>query len=184
MSFDKAFEITLGHEGKYANDPRDSGGETMWGITVAVARKHGYTGPMRLMPLSVAKGIYREDYWNRVRLEDVDELAPRVAEEVFDTGVNCGTKRAVVFLQQCLNALNNQGKLYPDIQADGIIGPATLRALKDYMRIRKLEGELVLLRMLNAMQGAFYIELAARRQKDEAFIYGWFRTRISIAGEK
>lgn len=180
MSFEKAYKETLGHEGKYSNDPRDSGGETMYGITIAVARKHGYTGPMRTMPLAVAQGIYKRSYWDAIQLDSVDAIAPRVAAEMFDTGVNMGTKRAVTFLQQCLNVLNNRGKLYPDITEDGAMGPRTLAALREYMKIRKLEGETVLLRMLNVLQGAFYVELASRRQKDEAFIFGWFRTRINV----
>ncbi|MGJ3625940.1 glycosyl hydrolase 108 family protein [Sphingomonas sp. MMS24-JH45] len=38
-------EEVLANEGGYANDPRDAGGETMFGITKAVARADGYTGP-------------------------------------------------------------------------------------------------------------------------------------------
>jgi len=36
-----------------------------------------------------------------------------------------------------------------------------------------------LYKMLNALQGAYYIELAERREKDEDFIYGWFKHRVS-----
>lgn len=31
--FDKAFEIVIGHEGGYVNNPKDPGGETKYGIS-------------------------------------------------------------------------------------------------------------------------------------------------------
>ncbi len=40
---------------------------------------------------------------------------------------------------------------------------------------------MVPLRALNALQGAFYVELAERRAKDEAFVYGWLLNRVEIA---
>ena len=36
----------------------------------------------------------------------------------------------------------------------------------------------VMLRMLDAQQGAFYMDLAERRPKDERFVYGWFLHRV------
>ena len=62
---------------------------------------------------------------------------------------------------------------------DGDIGPATLRALDAFLRLRGKEGEIVLFRALNALQGTRYIELSQARQKDEAFVYGWLRTRVA-----
>lgn len=180
MSFDKAFAVTIGHEGKYSNNPNDSGGETMYGITIATARAHGYNGPMRSMPLEEAKRIYKTVFWDRVGLDKIDKISERVAQEVFDTGVNMGPTRAMGFLQKALNALNDRGRLYQDQTVDGLFGPVTEKTFKEFIRIRKLEGEIVILKMLNVLQGAFYIDLAARRVKDEAFIFGWFRTRIDI----
>jgi lysozyme family protein len=43
--FDREFEKLIDVEGGYTNNPDDSGGETMWGVTIAVARRNGYTGP-------------------------------------------------------------------------------------------------------------------------------------------
>ena len=37
-SFDDAFDLLIGNEGGYVNNPADPGGETMFGITARVAR--------------------------------------------------------------------------------------------------------------------------------------------------
>jgi lysozyme family protein len=164
-------------EGGYVNDPRDSGGETNFGITVAVARGHGYYGPMVDMPRKVAFDIYAAKYWDAVRGDQLVELSEAVAEEVVDTSVNMGPGRAGKFLQRALNALNNEAKLYADLKVDGAIGPATLSALAAYLLQR---DEMVLSRALNCLQGAFYVELAERREKDERFVYGWLKNRVVI----
>jgi lysozyme family protein len=89
-----------------------------------------------------------------------------------------GVGRAAEFLQRSLNALNSGGTLFADLTVDRDIGPSTMRALSAYMQHRGALGELVLHRALNSLQGAFYIELVERRQKDEAFIYGWLLNRV------
>lgn len=165
-------------EGGYVNDPRDSGGETNFGITVDVARKFGYRAPMREMTRAQAVAIYRARYWQGPGFDGVAAISEKIAEELFDTGVNMGPARAVVFLQAALNALNNQGALYADIKEDGDYGPGTERALKAYMAKRGRDGEVVLLRALDCQQGAFYLDLARRRPKDEAFAFGWLLHRV------
>lgn len=62
QKFNACFDWLMANEGRYSNDPADPGGETMWGITKTVARQCGYTGPMRHMPLEVARRIYRDLY--------------------------------------------------------------------------------------------------------------------------
>jgi hypothetical protein len=32
--------------------------------------------------------------------------------------------------------------------------------------------------MLNSLQGSSYVEIAERREKDEKWIYGWFKNRV------
>lgn len=164
-------------EGGYVDDPNDSGGETTFGITIAVARDFGYTGAMRDLPRNLAFRIYVARYWDAVRADQIFELSEMVAEEVVDTAVNMGPGRAVRFLQRALNVLNTRGKIYPDIIADGRIGPITITALRSYLRQR---DEDVLCKLLNCLQGAFYIKLAERREKDERFIYGWFKNRVKL----
>jgi typhoid toxin secretion A len=164
-------------EGGYVNDPRDSGGETNFGITEAVARAYGYAGPMRDMPREVAFDIYAARYWDAVKADDILALSENVASEVVDTGVNMGTGRAGRILQRALNILNVGGSLYPDLVVDGAIGPMTIQALRAYLEKR---DEDALVKALNCLQGAYYIELAERREKDEKFVYGWLKNRVVL----
>lgn len=164
-------------EGGYCNDPDDSGGETNYGITVSVAREFGYTGSMCDMPKRIAFDIYKKKYWDKVKADEIAELSSMIVEEVVDTGINMGTSRAIKFLQRALNALNNRESLYNDLIIDGGIGPATLAALKGYLSVR---DEATLSKALNCLQGAYYIELVERREKDEKFLYGWIKNRVEL----
>lgn len=177
--FEVFIEELLKKEGGYVNDPKDSGGETNYGITVAVARKYGYTGAMAKMPLSMAKQIYKEKYWDALNLDTISRLAPAVALKLADIGVNMGVERAGEFLQRLLNVFNREQKDYADLVIDGDVGQATIRALSALIANRHGQGEVVLERGLNCLQGAFYVSLAERRQKDEQFAFGWFLNRVA-----
>lgn len=172
-------EDVLSNEGGYVNDPRDAGGETMYGITIATARANGYTGPMRQLPRETAFEIYRKKYVDAPGFAAIAAVSMPIAAELVDTGVNMGPAVASRFLQRVLNALNNQGRDYADIAADGIAGKGTLAALKAYLAKRGAEGERVLLAGLNGLQAARYIELCEARPANEAFAYGWLRTRVA-----
>ncbi len=113
MNFDQAFHQLLGHEGGYSNHPNDPGGETMWGVTAAVARANGYSGPMRDLPVAAAKAIYRKQYWDTVK---ADELPPSVRYAVFDAAVNSGVAQAARWLQRSLG-VTEDGKLGPQSMA-------------------------------------------------------------------
>ncbi|NNM78237.1 hypothetical protein HJG53_15195 [Sphingomonas sp. ID1715] len=178
MAIDTLIDELLDREGGYVNHPADRGGPTSFGITQAVARANGWTGDMRRLPRATAAAIYRRLYWLKPRYDDVAELAPRIAAELFDTGVNMGPKVATAFLQRALNALNRGARDYADIAVDGLIGPATLAALAGFMRTRGAAGETVLLKAIEALQGERYLRLAESRPANEAFLYGWLANRI------
>ncbi len=181
MNIEQYLEELIKREGGYVNNPADRGGATKFGITEAVARASGFKGHMRDLPLSVAKDIYRKQYWISPRFDQINVISNAVAEELLDTGVNCGTGFAKPLLQRALNLLNNQGKGgWPDLIIDGIYGPATLNALKTFMAKRGKDGEKVLIRVLNIMQGQRYIEIAERNKSQEQFFYGWIAHRIVI----
>lgn len=175
-----AIERLIAIEGGYCNNPNDAGGETCWGITVAVARAAGWTGPMATMPQSFARDVYADRYWYKPGFHSVSLLSFATAEELFDTGVNMGVHTAKVFLQRCLNAFNQRGRTYKDIIVDGDIGPGTLDAMKRYLQARPSDGEIVLIRALNALQGARYIELAEGRKENEEFVFGWIKNRVAL----
>lgn len=125
-AFDDSFTALIGNEGGYSNNPADPGGETMWGITARVARKHGYDGPMRDLPLDTAKAVAKAEYWDAVR---GDELSPRLAFQLFDTCYNSGAGEAVMLLQRSLG-----------VAADGRFGPATMAAIRAFPDEDKLIG--------------------------------------------
>ena len=178
MDVDTLINELIGREGGYSNHPADRGGATRWGITEAVARAHGYRGSMRDFPREDAAAVYRRLYWLRPRFDRVAEHAPRVAAELFDTGVNMGPAVATGFLQRALNALNRGASDYADIAVDRKIGPRTLAALEGFIARRGSNGETVLLKALEALQGERYLSLAERRPGNEAFLYGWLANRL------
>ena len=171
-------EDLIAREGGYVANPADRGGPTRFGITQATARAHGYAGAMAQLPLATAVAIYRADYWTRPGFDKVAALAPRVAAELFDTGANMGAGVAVGFLRRALNALNRSATDYPDIPAAGTIDAAAIAALKAFLALRGARGEVVLVRALDALQGARYVALAETRPADESFLYGWLANRI------
>jgi lysozyme family protein len=178
MSIDSLIEGVLGREGGYTNNPADPGGATMWGITERVARANGYTGPMNALPRETAKDIYFSQYVRKPGFAAVMAVSESIAEELVDTGVNMGPAIASIFLQKALNTFNNQGHDYPDVKVDGDVGPATISALKALLAKRGHDGETVMLRALNALQGEHYISIGANRPASELFEYGWFLNRI------
>lgn len=178
MNVDAAIEELIDREGGFVSNPADKGGPTCFGITEAVARAHGYTGLMRQLPREEAAQIYKRLYWLRPGFDQVASRSMAVAAEMLDTGVNMGPAVAVTFLQRALTALNRDGRDYSDLTPDGRIGPQTLAALDAFLKVRGSDGETVLLRALEALQGERYLRLAERRPANEAFLYGWLANRI------
>jgi lysozyme family protein len=171
---------TIDIEGDYSDDPLDRGGKTKYGITEAVARAYGYTGNMADLPINIARDIFAKNYYYKPRIDLINIESTLIAEEVFDTAVNMGTGRAIGWLQECLNVLNDNQRLYPDIKEDGVMGPNTQATLRKYLSIRKFEGEQVLYKALNCLQGEYYIRIAQGRKTDQRFLYGWLANRVVL----
>lgn len=118
-NFDRAFALTLRHEGGYVDHSRDPGGATNLGVTIATLSHHlgrrATKAEVRALTPAAVKPIYRERYWNVVR---GDELPAGVDYALYDYAVNSGAKRAVIALQRVL-----------EVADDGRLGPVTLDRL-------------------------------------------------------
>ena len=181
MTISSVLNDIVAVEGGYSNHPSDLGGETKYGITVRVARKHGYTGPMIDMTREQAKAIYLAEFIVDPGFDKVFAISKPIGAELIDTGVNMGVSHPCLWLQRCLNAFNRQGELYADIRVDGDVGPATLTALRGYLTSRGHLAETVMLRALNSLQGERYLSISEAREKNEDFTFGWFANRVQIA---
>ena len=182
MTIDTLIEAVIGREGGYSNHPADKGGPTRWGVTEAVARANGYRGDMQALPRDEAVAIYRRLYWQRPGFDRVAEQAPRVAAEMFDTGINMGPATATGFLKRALNALNRNEADYHEVDATPVIDNATIAALAAFVAKRGQGGQGVLLKALEALQGERYVRLAETRPANEAFLYGWLANRVGPPG--
>ncbi|TDX29115.1 putative peptidoglycan binding protein [Modicisalibacter xianhensis] len=172
----------IDREGGYVDHPSDRGGPTKYGITQVVAKRHGYTGAMCDLPRQKACDIYAADYWHSLRLDNIALIYEPLAEYLFDFGVNSGPGRAGEELQHTLNVLNDQQRFYRDMKVDGVVGPITLSALRDFNRARGDEGLRVLAATINACRIAYCRDMARQRQSQEAFAYGWFRRVVELGG--
>lgn len=183
-----AFNITMEHEGGYANDPDDVGGETYkgisrryhpswqgWGIIDDAKSSSNFPNSLRIYETlnSQVKGFYKANYWDRFEGDRI--ISQNIANELFDTAVNMGMSRAVKFLQTGLNLLNRNQTNYSDIVEDGKFGPATMNALTSYSY---MDNEIYLLKILNILQGMHYINYMTKSPIQERFARGWLKRVI------
>jgi len=122
--FKNAVAQVLKFEGGYVNDPADPGGETNRGITIATARRGGYTGDMKSLSEKDALFIYLNLYWKPLRLDTIDATGLRLV--MFDSAVNMGISWPALWLQEVLNDQSNNGSRWKRIVEDGLIGPITI----------------------------------------------------------
>lgn len=178
MDVNALIEAVIFREGGYVDNANDRGGPTNYGITEAVARSQGYSGAMRDLPRAEAVAIYLRLYWLRPRLDKVAEHAPTLAAKLLDISVNMGPISAIGFLKRALNAFNRSDTIGQMLSQVASIDDALLAALQSFLTSRGDDGEAVLVKAVNALQGAQYIAITERRPADKVFAYGWIKNRI------
>ena len=124
--FDRILKFTLGVEGGFSNLRGDPGGATQWGITHyeydSWRTRHGLPlQPVTGMTETEMKAIYREDYWDPHRC---DEMSDAWALAIFDAAVNLRAGESVKLAQGALYAAGAY-----ESAIDGVVGPATLAAM-------------------------------------------------------
>lgn len=193
--FGIAYDKTMAHEGQYANDPRDMGGETWkgisrknwpqwagWEVIDAIKANVHSRDLNKAMNAdeeleSYVKQFYLAEFWNKLSLAEIKDQA--IADELFDTAVNQGEAKAGKYFQEALNLLNNNQKHYSDIEADGKIGAGTLKAYNAYMLTAHFPGRSVerntktLLKVMNGLQFGRYAEICREHPEQEVYFYGW-----------
>lgn len=123
-AFTQSFEIVVGHEGGYTDNPQDRGNWTSGTIGQGELRgtKYGISAAaypdvdIKSLTLDDSRTLYKRDYWDKI---EGDSLDPGLALVVFDAAVNNGVGRAVRWLQEAVG-----------VTADGVIGDATRAAIK------------------------------------------------------
>jgi len=189
--FNIAYTRTAKFEGGYSNDPDDKGKETYKGVARAswpnwagwkiidVAK----TAPNFPAPLDTNQPLqdlilrfYKTNFWNHIQGDAIPDQ--NIANEVYDCSVNSGVTRGVTFLQQGLNVLNNNEKLYPDIMADGLFGTGTLKTLNTYLSI---DNPNVLLKVMRILRGGFYLQIMSKDSTQKRFARGWL-SRVVFFG--
>jgi len=196
-----AYKKTMRHEGGYSLDKDDAGGETFMGIS----RKFNpdWAGwekidlfkqqhPKALIVGSLSSSdffravnnsqelandtqlFYKGRYWDVFAGDQIKDQ--ELAREMFDTGINMGTHRAIKFLQQGLNFLNRDQALFADLVEDGAFGMKTLDALS----LLPSDDMEILLKIMNVLQGMHYLDYMKKSPTQEKYCRGWFK-RVSIS---
>jgi lysozyme family protein len=129
-NWEQSFELMLGSEGGFSDDPRDNGnklpdgrlGSTMLGVTQYnwenwIGHQVTHEQMKKLTPADV-KPFYKKKFWDACRCND---LPDGIDYLVFDFAVNAGVGRSAKTLQSAVGAT-----------PDGSIGPLTLAAVNAY----------------------------------------------------
>lgn len=118
-NFQACLAFTLKYEGGRSDDPRDSGGRTMEGVTqAAYDAYHAKIGVGRLdvflMSSRERDEIYHAEYWNAVNGDGL-----RAGEDlcVFDFAVNSGPARALEVWRRCGASKESREAIVHDICA-------------------------------------------------------------------
>ena len=159
------------------DDPNDSGGLTKYGVTERTARNLGYKGEMADMCQKKAALIAAYEFYFRPKFYRLNEIVgPKFTYEVFDAAYLSSAKAVIELIQRFLNVANRQGKDWPDIGVDGILGEGeTIPALESYLAKR---GEDMLMKNFRGLMYTHFFTLCERREKDEKFFNGWVAERI------
>lgn len=170
-AFADCLKFVLAKEGGFVDHPADRGGATNKGITQAVydaCRKRLGLLPQSVRLISDAEltGIYRRDYWDKVR---GDELPVPVNLAVFDDAVNSGVNRAARRLQKLCG-----------VAADGAIGPRTIAAVK---QASEKFGELNLALGVIEERIEFYHNIVDTNPSQSVFLRGWLNRMNDLERE-
>ena len=159
-------------EGEYSNHPNDTGGETIFGITIKNDKeafhlvKKFYDRNKKEHAKEIARIVYDSDYYEQAscyRLEDAD-IMTLIIHNVFDMAVNMGVTRSIKTLQKAINTFNRDTDV--DIVVDGLFGSETLTHLQQV-------NNCIFSDTLVEERIRFYENLVVIKPTNEVFLNGW-----------
>lgn len=166
LDFKKALDFLLSSEGGFNNIPGDKGGPTNCGISLRFLQGTGNYDlgdldgdgdidiqDIRLMDHKTAAPIYKKYFWDYFPMA---EIPAQVAYVVFDVAVNSGQRTAAKLLQKALG-----------IEADGVIGPKTIHALKC------IDSAFYLADKMCKLRKSQYVAYAHNNADLQQFLDGW-----------
>jgi lysozyme family protein len=175
--FKTAYSKTSIVEGGYANNPHDSGGETWKGISRNNEKNWGgwkiidqykklpnFPGNLNSVPELQDKvlSVYKNNYWDSLNLDFISDQ--RMANELYDTGVNMGIGTAGKFFQRVLNVSTRS-----ILVIDGKIGSKTIGVFNDLSDRDKY----MVWKLFNCLQGEKYISICESNPSQEIFLRSW-----------
>lgn len=155
--FNRAIVTTLVKEGgaRFTDDPDDRGGATKYGIT-----QRSYPDlDIRNLTEQQAREIYKRDFWDRVRGDDISSQA--IAENIFDTSVNMGVRTGSRLAQLALG-------IEP---SDGIIGSESLKVINT-------ADESLFIANFTIAKIARYAHICNRDKTQKKFLLGWINRAL------
>ena len=159
--FTKALEKTLEFEGhnKFSDVKEDRGGKTKFGIS-----QRSYPDlNIKAVTYADAVKIYRRDYWEKLRCDEISN--GRLAQQIFDTGVNMGIRTSVKIAQHTA--------YLPAKEIDGLMGGKTLLALNIAGIYSDIHDRFTLHRIRR------YMDIVRKDRSQSKFLVGWIRRALS-----
>jgi lysozyme family protein len=132
-NFDRAFALTLRHEGGWSDHPKDPGGATNLGVTIGTLSawlgRPATKAEVRALTPDTVKPIYRRNYWDAI---GADRMEPGFDFACYDLAVNSGPARALR-MSRAITADTPEGR----IRALCAARLSFLRALKTWATFGK-----------------------------------------------
>lgn len=195
--FDIAFAKVDQIEAGFVNNPADRGGATNHGVSLRFlvaegkidANHDGFAdydlnmdgdidiADIKALTVADAKALFKRCFWDRL---GCDALPAPLDAAVFDQGVNGGCVAAIKLLQSAISTTLTKRLGNPTtIRADGVIGPATMKALK-FVLVQPAAGMSALLVAYRAAAADRYREIVAVDPSQSRFLNGWLRRAAEL----
>ena len=157
-------------EGGYVNNPADKGGPTNFGITISTLAQWRGVGvtedDVKTLTMDEASNIYRVNYFNKLRLDEVDSVAIQLC--LADQAVLCGVKRATERAQRVINSI-----LGTVVVEDGLMGPKTTATLN------KMNVDLFCKKYIRASQ-LYFAGICVDSPSQLVFLKGWLNRTYAL----